>query len=590
MTPEELEHRALTLALSRGLVNSDFGDSKAVTRPLSDLVDAGYLDEKTASLLRKEVTESLRMTSPGFAPLEALPVISPFDLFPLQKEGRYQPEVFLGEGGMGRVFRVFDRVLKRRIAIKFLHVTHPTLSRSLLREGQAQAKIDNPHVVHIYEAGEIEGIPFLSMQYIDGPTFKQAMPDLTLMEKVDIVRQAALGVSAGHQLGIIHRDIKPGNILLERTPQGGWKALVTDFGLAKDIEEGGLTLTANIMGTPSYMSPEQIHPEYGPIGVPSDIYSFGVTLYEALTLKAPFSGTTVVELFRKILEEDPQSMHSFSRDIPIDLDTIIQKCLEKQPSMRYESVAELANDLDSVINSEAISLKRHNVFYKINNKAKKHKKFVAIGVLVLVVSSIGFTWTIKSISDLNKSRLSESASNLRMNGLLDELKSIKSMLKSVDGEISRLQMEFAKSNDDKQKLAILKDLEKYKASKLKIENELVNLEQRAKAPEQDNQAYQGALAPISNGVQRDLPRAQELPVPLLVPANPPPPDNPVARVVNQVAPIAPLRAAQMRWDIGNDHYVRLKVLVNQDGKPVKVTWIREVLRSVNNRVLICSIA
>ncbi len=282
-----------------------------------------------------------------------LPNINPLGLFPWRDWSRFRPEVYLGEGGMGRVFRAQDVRLKRRVALKFFRVALESVAKAFLREAQSQARIDHPNVAKVFEAGEQEGIPYLSMQYVHGPTLSEAAPSLDLQDKVELVRQAALGVHAAHRLGIVHRDLKPGNILLEREEQGAWKAFVVDFGLARDLSDAPSGMTA-LMGTPAFMSPEQIEGPSVLVGPHSDVYALGVTLYGLLAGRLPFLGTNQAEIFRKIIEEDSPSLRKVDPSLPRELEAIVQHCMERDVLKRYDSALDLAEDLQRFLDGRPV--------------------------------------------------------------------------------------------------------------------------------------------------------------------------------------------------------------------------------------------
>ena len=229
MTPSLLRKAALDLALERGLVDHDPTlETKGDLEDLRDWVRRGVIDLETMKLLEREAELLLTGKYPeyGDQPTAITPggpetlLTHRLGLYPWKDWSRFKPEVFLGEGGMGRVFRVQDIRLKRRVALKFFRAALDNVTKAFLMEAQSQARIDHPNVAKVFEAGEQEGIPFLSMQFIHGPTLSEAAPSLDLREKVELVRQAALGVHAAHRLGIVHRDLKPGNIMLERDEHG----------------------------------------------------------------------------------------------------------------------------------------------------------------------------------------------------------------------------------------------------------------------------------------------------------------------------------------------------------------------------------
>jgi serine/threonine protein kinase/tetratricopeptide (TPR) repeat protein len=261
--------------------------------------------------------------------------------------GRYRIVRLLGRGGMGVVYQAEDVRLKRFVALKFLAaiVSAHTQARSrFLREAQSAAAIDDPHVCTVYEAGEDQGRAYIAMAFIDGPTLRDriAQGPLAIDEAVAIARGVAAGLAAAHARGVVHRDIKPGNVMLA----GPRIAKVTDFGLAR--MEGGdqSTRTAGLAGTPAYMSPEQAQ------GLMTDhrtdIWSFGCVLYEMLTGRSPFSTPSgQVDVFA-IVHGPPPATTAFRPDVPASLAAIVERCLQPDLRRRYQNASTLLADLEVV--------------------------------------------------------------------------------------------------------------------------------------------------------------------------------------------------------------------------------------------------
>jgi serine/threonine-protein kinase len=193
---------------------------------------------------------------------------------------RYEVGELLGEGGMARVHRAFDKVLKRTVALKLLRSDDPLLIQRFLREARAQAKVAHEHICPIYEVGVLGGRPFIAMQLVEGETLGAAQAKMTLEQRVRVLREVAEAVDAAHQAGLIHRDLKPANILVERTESGEWKPYVLDFGIAREASAEGLTMTGQLLGTPHYMSPEQALGRAAEVDRRTDVYALGATLYE----------------------------------------------------------------------------------------------------------------------------------------------------------------------------------------------------------------------------------------------------------------------------------------------------------------------
>ncbi len=266
--------------------------------------------------------------------------------------GAYVVVSQLGEGGMGEVFLAEDSRLHRRVALKILPsslATDDTARKRLLREALSAATLDHPNICTVYEAGEADGQAFIAMQYIEGETLaaRLARGPIPLDTTIAIITQVAQALAEAHRHGIVHRDIKPQNIMIARSGQ----AKVLDFGLAKAATPGEsdaktrtlLTEAGVVAGTVAYMSPEQARGE--PLDERSDVFSFGTVLYEAITGRHPFSGGSSAETTAQILMRDPASIDS---KVPSELRRIVQKCLEKDRERRYQTARDLVIDLEAI--------------------------------------------------------------------------------------------------------------------------------------------------------------------------------------------------------------------------------------------------
>jgi non-specific serine/threonine protein kinase len=250
----------------------------------------------------------------------------------------------LGEGGMGVVYKAEDTKLKRTVALKFLP---PELTRDLqakkrfLQEAQAAAALDHPNICTIHEINEVEGRMFIVMTYINGQSLKEriALGPIKVAEALDISTQVAEGLWAAHEKGIIHRDIKPANIML---PEKG-PAKIMDFGLAKLVWAADLTKTAGTMGTLAYMSPEQARGDA--VDHRTDIWSFGVVMYEMLAGQLPFRGEETQGVVYSILNKDPERLSVLCPDVPRHIEQAVAKALVKDPVRRYQSIQEFLKDL-----------------------------------------------------------------------------------------------------------------------------------------------------------------------------------------------------------------------------------------------------
>ncbi|MBN2383701.1 protein kinase [bacterium] len=287
----------------------------------------------------------------------------------------------LGQGGMGRVYKAWDTELKRMVAIKVIRGDSPELSKRFLQEAYSQARIDHPHVCKIYERG-LEGTQsYIAMPFIEGSNLSTLQAELNLEQKVKIIKEVAEGLQAAHRLGLIHRDIKPGNIMVEQTDTGYFPYLM-DFGLAKELAQDGMTMSGTIVGTPWYMSPEQARGDIRSLDRRTDIYSLGATFYHLIVGNPPFPDKTGLEVIAKVLSDDPVPPRQIIPHLPIDIETIIMKCMEKDPLARYESAQQLALDLHHYLEGEPISAHRPSLVYRIRKKVIKHKPLVTAALIV----------------------------------------------------------------------------------------------------------------------------------------------------------------------------------------------------------------
>lgn len=265
----------------------------------------------------------------------------------------------LGQGGMGVVYKARQTALGRMVALKMIlggqHLQKERLTRFLV-EARALATIRHPNIVQIYEIGELDGRPYLALEYMDGGTLDDHFQGklMTSAAAAELVATVARAVQAAHDQGVIHRDLKPGNILFQHLSEGRSIPKVADFGLAKQMaDQSGHTQTGAILGTPSYMAPEQAMGQHS-VGPASDIYALGATLYELLTGRPPFLAESPLETLQQVRNQEPVPPRRLQPRVPRDLETIVLKCLRKNPGRRYASAGDLADDLRRFLRSEPI--------------------------------------------------------------------------------------------------------------------------------------------------------------------------------------------------------------------------------------------
>ncbi|WP_164100622.1 serine/threonine-protein kinase [Candidatus Laterigemmans baculatus] len=271
--------------------------------------------------------------------------------------GDYELLEELGRGGMGVVFRARQVSLNREVAVKMILRGRLASEADLQRffaEATATARLEHPNIVPVYDVGDVDGRPYFSMQMIRGQTLAERLAEGPLPEReaAQLVAQAARAIGYAHRQGVLHRDVKPSNILLDE--QG--IPHLTDFGLAKQgANDAQLTRSGMVLGTPAYMAPEQAAGKRGTVGPASDIYALGCVLYHALTGRPPLAADSPVEMMLLILEQDPPPPRALRPQLDRDLEMIVVRCLQKPVDLRYETADELADDLEAFLKDERVS-------------------------------------------------------------------------------------------------------------------------------------------------------------------------------------------------------------------------------------------
>ena len=310
---------------------------------------------------------------------------------------RYEILQVLGEGGMAFVYKARDTQLERFVAIKTLkpsYVNQETFVDRFKREARTAANLNHPNIVQIFDWG-IEEEPYFVMEYIEGDTLTSIISKnktISLSDILFIGAQVSNGLHAAHQKGLVHRDIKPGNIMI--TPDG--KVKVTDFGIVSlQNEESDITKTGSVLGTASYISPEQAQGK--PVSIESDLYSLGTVLYELITGKTPFSGDSPISTATKHLTEKPEKLSTFRKDLPKGVESAILKLLEKATYDRFKSAEDLRATLlqqRKMLQSEQT---RENLVDLTNPKIKL--RFTLPALLLSIGVVVGTIWTLTQVFD-----------------------------------------------------------------------------------------------------------------------------------------------------------------------------------------------
>jgi len=302
--------------------------------------------------------------------------------------GDYELLREIARGGMGVVYQARQVSLNRIVALKMILSGELAGQDDIERfrnEAQAAANLKHPNIVAIHEVGQHEGRYYFSMDYVEGQSLADVIQNgpLPAQKSAAYVKTIAEAVHFAHQRGTLHRDLKPQNVLVDTNDQ----PLITDFGLAKRVAGGsGLTATGAVLGTPSYMSPEQASGRQADIGPHSDVYSLGAILYELLTGRPPFCAASAVATLRQVTDSPPTAPHKLNHDVPQDLETICLKCLEKSPHVRYHSARELAEELGRFLNHEPIQARPASAVRKAESWLRRRPwAITAIASLVVLL-------------------------------------------------------------------------------------------------------------------------------------------------------------------------------------------------------------
>src|SRR5262249_2710174 len=320
--------------------------------------------------------------SPTIVPAEEAPTLPPGTML----AGRYQIVDLLGVGGMGAVYKAFDRQLTRLVALKTIlpeMAGTPTALKRFKQEVLLAQSIVHKNVVRIFDIGEDGGTKFITMDFIEGVDLKNLIKEkgkLPPTEAAGILRQVCQGLEAAHAAGVVHRDLKPQNIMIEKDGH----IVVMDFGIARSGESRGATQTGAFLGTPEYMSPEQAKTEN--VDARSDIFSIGLIFYELLTGKLPFQGKTVLETMFKRTMERAIPPAEIDATVPKGANDIVNKCLQIEREKRYQSVSELLEDLETFDPSKKVgAAERARARLR---KASRYRNWAVAAALALMAVTV----------------------------------------------------------------------------------------------------------------------------------------------------------------------------------------------------------
>jgi serine/threonine protein kinase/Tfp pilus assembly protein PilF len=309
--------------------------------------------------------------------------------------GDYELLEEVGRGGQGVVFRARQKSLNRTVALKVISLgqwASKAHVKRFRREAEAAASLDHPSIVPIHEVGERDGSCYFSMQFIEGGQLDEVVKrtPLSIRQAAELIGKVARTVYYAHEHGILHRDIKPGNILLDQKGEPH----LTDFGLARLVEtESTVTRTLEVLGTPSYMAPEQATGKNAELTSATDVYGLGAVLYQLITGHPPFAGGTTYETIKLLLDTEPRAPRLLNPKIDRDLSTICLKCLEKNPQRRYSSALMLAEDLEHWLKHEPIQARRTGLFTR-GWKWVQRNPSTTVLVTLLVLLAVGLSLTV----------------------------------------------------------------------------------------------------------------------------------------------------------------------------------------------------
>ncbi|MCB9834076.1 MAG: SUMF1/EgtB/PvdO family nonheme iron enzyme [Planctomycetes bacterium] len=474
-----------------------------------DLADEG--DLQTIAALHQSIVAAAAVTQgPSGADSVTLGVAGLAGPGRAAEFGPYRLLGELGRGGQGMVYLAEDTRLGRKVALKLLAGFGATSKQGILRfrrEAEAASRLDDPGICTVYETGEFDGVPFIAMQYVDGETLAariragqqreasartesgadsgSSAQRRDLDDWVLVIERVARSLHAAHEVGLVHRDVKPANVMLGRDD----RPVILDFGLARteDLDSQGLTQTGDLIGTPAYMAPEQIRGKVHEVDRRTDVYALGVSLFECLVGHRPFNAATREALYHRIVEGRPPAPSRFQSQIPRDLDVIVLTALERDPDRRYQSAGALADDLRRFRHREPIAARPAGPLLRLGRWAERNPALAVALALLFLFLSVGLVVTTslwrKSEQALDEAREAtdradakslEAQANLRDYEMLSDLQ-------RVDDYVDEIEMLFPASPDRLPLIAEWKRrVAELQARKPEFERRLAILRQRSR--------------------------------------------------------------------------------------------------------------